>query len=149
MPQHLYANEFVSELNIFSCHIKPNGLIRWSSLKRLNIRISPLGEDALKKMLMGSPSLEYLEFCTCFWQSWLDIVSESLRKLVINKGFTMGRVVRSSRKMGRVPVFVLEMEIVAPKLESFEIVGNFKRLKCRMKYMAALVKAKLLISNCG
>ncbi|KAL4651045.1 hypothetical protein ACB092_01G130300 [Castanea dentata] len=128
LPQHLYANEFVSELDIFSCYIMPNGLIRWSSLKRLNIRSSPLGDDALKKMLMGSPSLEYLEFSTCFRPSRLDI----------NKGFTMGRMVRSSRKIIHVPVFVLEMEIVAPKLESFEIVGNFKRLKCRMKYMEAL-----------
>lgn len=98
MSQHLYANDFVSELDIFSCYIKPNGLIRWSLLKRLNIRTLPLGEDALKKILMGSPSLESLEFSTCVWLSQLDIVSKSMRKLVINKGISRGAL-KPSREM--------------------------------------------------
>ena len=37
----------------------------------------------------------------------------------------------------------LELEIVAPKIHSLEILGNFEKIKCRIKDVSALVEAKL------
>ncbi|KAM3701764.1 hypothetical protein ACJW31_05G199800 [Castanea mollissima] len=99
LPEDLYANEFVSEFEFCFCKIFPTGVVNWSSLKRLCIGYTALPEEAIAKVLMGSPKLEYLE--------------------------------------------LLELEIVAPKIESLEILGNFDRNKCRIKDVSALVEAKL------
>ena len=57
LPQHLYTNEFVSELFFCFCKIKPKGLVRWSSLTCLVIKLTTLCEDAIRKVLMGCPKL--------------------------------------------------------------------------------------------
>ena len=62
----------------------------------------------------------------------LDIVFESLRKLVIYNYFMVG---------SDDPVF--ELEIVAPKIESLETLGYFCTKKCRIKEASSLVEAKL------
>ena len=107
MPQYLYANEFVSELDLSFCKIKPIGLLHWTSLKRLCIRKSAVCEDVIRKVLMGSPRLEYLELNDCYEFNRLDIVSESLRKLVIDSCL-VGMLESEEHK--------LELEIVAPKI---------------------------------
>ncbi|XP_075667704.1 putative F-box protein At1g49610 [Castanea sativa] len=134
LPQHLYANEFVSEFNFSYCKIFPNGLLDWSSLKHLCIGQSALCEDVIREVLMGSPRLESLELHDCWEFKRLDIVSESLRKLVIDSYVInmLGGEVRE-----------LELEIVAPKIHSLEILGNFEKIKCRIKDVSALVEAKL------
>ncbi|XP_050290564.1 F-box protein At5g03100-like [Quercus robur] len=134
LPQHLYANEFISELNLSYCKIFPNGLLHWSSLKHLCIGQSPLHEDVIRKVLMGSPRLESLELHDCWEFNRLDIVSESLKKLVID-GYLMGMSKRYAP--------VLELEIVAPKIHSLEILGNFYYTTCRIKDVSALVEVKL------
>ncbi|XP_075666501.1 F-box/LRR-repeat protein 25-like isoform X2 [Castanea sativa] len=134
LPQHLYTNEFVSEFNFSYCKIFPNGLLHWSSLKHLCIGQSALCDDVIRKVLMGSPRLESLELHDCWDYKRLDIVSESLRKLVIDSYliYMLGGNVRE-----------LELEIVAPKIHSLEILGNFEMIKCRIKDVSALVEAKL------
>ena len=107
LPQYLYANEFVSELDLSFCKIKPIGLLHWTSLKRLCIRKSAVCEDVIRKVLMGSPRLEYLELNDCYEFNRLDIVSESLRKLVIDSCL-VGMLESEEHK--------LELEIVAPKI---------------------------------
>ena len=62
----------------------------------------------------------------------MDIVSESLRKLVIYNYFMVG---------SDDPVF--ELEIVAPKIESLETLGYFFTKKCRIREASSLVEAKL------
>ncbi|KAK4587879.1 hypothetical protein RGQ29_019040 [Quercus rubra] len=114
LPQHLYTNEFVSELFFCFCKIKPKGLVRWSSLTCLVIKLTTLCEDAIRKV------------------NRLDIVSESLRKLVIYNYFMVG---------SDDPVF--ELEIVAPKIESLETLGYFCTKKCRIKEASSLIEAKL------
>ncbi|XP_065618068.1 putative F-box protein At1g49610 [Quercus suber] len=134
LPQHLYANEFVSEFNFSFCKIFPTGLLRWSSLKRLSIGHSALCEDVIRKVLMGSPRLESLELHDCYGFHRLDIVSESLRKLVVDS-YLIDMLESEERQ--------LELEIVAPKIECLEILGCFRMKKCRIKDVSALVEAKL------
>nr|XP_023873449.1 putative F-box protein At1g49610 isoform X2 [Quercus suber]POE84600.1 putative f-box/lrr-repeat protein [Quercus suber] len=132
LPQHLYANEFVSKFNFSYCKIFPNGLLHWSSLKHLCIGQSALCDDVIREVLMGSPRLESLELHDCWEFHRLDIVSESLRKLVIDSYVIYMCNFRE-----------LELEIVAPKIHSLEILGNFEKIKCRIKDVSALVEAKL------
>ncbi|KAL4628827.1 hypothetical protein ACB092_05G266300 [Castanea dentata] len=129
LPQHLYANEFVSELDFRSCEIKPNGLVRWSSLKRLCLWNLDLHQDVLNKVLLGSPRLEFLELRNCDKLNRLDIVSESLKKLVMDS-YDQD--------------YPLELEIVAPKIESLEIIGDFYGMKkCQIKNASALVEVRV------
>ncbi|XP_050289057.1 F-box protein At5g03100-like isoform X3 [Quercus robur] len=134
LPQHLYANEFVSKFNFSYCKIFPNGLLHWSSLKHLCIGQSALCDDVIREVLMGSPRLESLELHDCWEFNRLDIVSESLRKLVIDS-YVIYMLEGNVRE--------LELEIVAPKIHSLEILGNFEKIKCRIKDVSALVEAKL------
>ena len=83
---------------------------------------------------MGSPRLESLELHDCWDFNRLDILSESLRKLVIDSYVI---------HMLKGKVRELELEIVAPKIHSLEILGNFEKIKCRIKDVSALVEAKL------
>ncbi|KAM3701760.1 hypothetical protein ACJW31_05G199600 [Castanea mollissima] len=83
---------------------------------------------------MGSPRLESLELYDCWDYKRLDIVSESLRKLVIDSYL----IYMLGGNVGE-----LELEIVAPKIHSLEILGNFEMIKCRIKDVSALVEAKL------
>ena len=132
LPQHLYANEFVSELDFHYCKIKPNGLIGWSSLKRLYFGYTSLPDDVIKKVLLGSPRLESLELHECYDFYRLDMVSESLKKLVIDSYY--GEVGWDEE---------LELEIVAPKIESLEIIGKIYNMKFQIKDVLALVEVNL------
>nr|XP_023919310.1 putative F-box protein At1g49610 [Quercus suber] len=136
LPQHLYTNAFVSELDFSFCNIKPIGVVHLSSLKRLCIGYTALCGDDIRKVVMGSPRLEYLELNNCCRLNRLDIVSESLKKLVINNHYMLTAA-------GKIDDPVFELEIVAPKIESLEILGTFCMKKCRIKDVSSLVKAKL------
>ena len=119
--QHLYADEFVSELDFYFCKIKPKGLVGWSSLKCLCIGYTALFEDVINEVLMGSPRLEFLKLQNFIDFNRFDILSESLRKLVIDS-----RYLKCHEP--------IELEIVAPKIESLEILGNFYgKKKCEIK----------------
>ena len=128
LPQHLYANKFVSEFNFSCCKILPKALPHWSSLKRLCIWNSALCEDVIRKVFMGSPRLESLELHQFWGFTRLDIVSESLRKLVIDR-YVQHLFESEERK--------LELEIVAPKIECLEILGGFYMKRCRIKDASA------------
>ncbi|KAL0012665.1 hypothetical protein SO802_007773 [Lithocarpus litseifolius] len=133
LPQHLYANEFVSELDFRACEIKPNGLVCWSSLKRLCLWNVALHKDVLNKVLLGSPRLEFLELRSCDKCNRLDIVSESLKKLVMDSYYEDSEWYHP-----------LELEIVAPKIESLEIIGDFYGMKkCQIKNASALVEVRV------
>nr|POE55213.1 hypothetical protein CFP56_02213 [Quercus suber] len=119
--QHLYADEFVSELDFHFCEIKPKGLVGWSSLKCLCIGYTALSEDVINKALMGSPRLEFLKLQNFIDFNRFDILSESLRKLVIDSCYSKCHE-------------LIELEIMAPKIESLEIQGNFYgKRKCEIK----------------
>lgn len=79
---------------------------------------------------MGCPKLKYLKLDNCCQVNRLDIMSASLRKLVIDNYFMGG---------SDDPVF--ELEIVAPKIESLQILGYFCMRKCRIKDVSSLVEA--------
>ena len=84
-------------------------------------------------MLLGSPKLESLELHECYDFYRLDIVSESLKKLVIDSYY--GEVGWDEE---------LELEIVAPKIESLEIIGKFYNMKkFQIKDVLALVEVNL------
>ncbi|XP_075666009.1 putative F-box protein At1g49610 [Castanea sativa] len=135
-PQHLYANEFVSKLNFGNCIIKPNGLIGWSSLKHLYFGYASLPDDVINKVLLGSPRLESLELHKCFHFNRLDIVSESLKKFVMFHSYYGDE--------GSDENELLELEIVAPKMEFLEIVGELYNVKkCRINDLSALVEVKV------
>nr|POE48473.1 hypothetical protein CFP56_67408 [Quercus suber] len=93
-----------------------------------------MSEDVINKVLMGSPRLEFLTLETCFRFSRLDILSESLRKLVIDTCISICDK-------------PLELEIVAPKIESLEILGNFKGSIYDFSETSAFSIVKLQISN--
>ena len=62
----------------------------------------------------------------------MDIVSESLRKLVIYNHFMVGS-----------DDLVFELEIVAPKIKSLETLWYFCTKKCWIKEASSLVEDKL------
>ena len=84
-------------------------------------------------MLLGSLRLESLELHECYDFYRLDIVSESLKKLVIDSYY--GEVGWDEE---------LKLEIVAPKIESLEIIGKFYNMKkFQIKDVLALVEVNL------
>ena len=83
-------------------------------------------------MLLGSLRLESLELHECYDFYRLDMVSESLKKLVIDSYY--GEVGWDEE---------LELEIVAPKIESLEIIGKFYNMKFQIKDVLALVEVNL------
>uniref|UniRef100_A0A7N2LEJ2 FBD domain-containing protein n=1 Tax=Quercus lobata TaxID=97700 RepID=A0A7N2LEJ2_QUELO len=90
LPQHLYADEFVSELDFHFCEIKPNGLVGRSSLKRLCIGIkdvSTLIEVKLNFELLVK--YESVEEDAC--KEHQDIVKELLQSLHHIKNLTVGK----------------------------------------------------------
>ncbi|XP_030963611.1 F-box protein At5g03100-like [Quercus lobata] len=136
VPQHLYANEFVSKLNFRNCIIKPNGLIGWSSLKHLYFGFTSLPGDVINKLLLGGPRLESLELHNCYHFNRLDIVSASLKKFVMLHSY-YGEEGWDENEL-------LDLKIDSPKMESLEIVGNLYNMKkCRIKDLSALVEVKV------
>ena len=83
-------------------------------------------------MLLGSLRLESLELHECYDFYRLDMVSESLKKLVIDSYY--GEVGWDEE---------LELEIVAPKIESLEIIGKIYNMKFQIKDVLALVEVNL------
>ena len=92
----------------------------WSSLYCLCIGYTALSEDVINEVLMGSPRLEFLKLQNFIDFNQFDISSESLRKLVIDSCYLKCHE-------------PIELEIVAPKIESLEILGNFYGKKCEVK----------------
>ena len=136
LPQHLYANEFVSKMDFGNCIIEPKGLIGWSSLKHLYFGFTSLTDDVINEVLLGSPRLESLELHNCYRFNRLDIVSASLKKFVMFHSYHGDEGWDENE--------LLELEIVAPKMESLEIVGTLYNMKkCRIKDLSALVEVKV------
>ncbi|XP_030513685.2 F-box protein At5g03100-like [Rhodamnia argentea] len=70
----------LTKLCLRGCGFSSGDCISWSSLKSLTIQ--NVSDDVLRKILMGSPVLEYLNLISC--QDVRRIHSRSLRELVID-----------------------------------------------------------------
>lgn len=122
------VEEFVLDFHESNGHYElPAELICSKSLKSLTLSFTSLSDDAIDKILSGSPVLENLELGNCRGFQKLKIGSMSLRKLVIN-GF-------------RDPL-LFPLEISSPNLVSLRICG-FMRTMILLGSLQSLVDCDL------
>uniref|UniRef100_A0A3Q7HJK8 F-box domain-containing protein n=1 Tax=Solanum lycopersicum TaxID=4081 RepID=A0A3Q7HJK8_SOLLC len=82
-PEFAYTNTVLRNLVLQNCELKPFGDVKWSNLVSLSIGDAEIKEDALEKILSGSPNLECLELDKVVGIRLLKISSVKLRKLIV------------------------------------------------------------------
>lgn len=102
LPRHLYRASSMTEMTLQLCDVAPKGVICWKSLKKLYIESTKMSEDAIPKILVGSPLLEVLALHRFYGFNRLDIDSTSLKRLTISDYSNFSET----------------LEILAPNLES-------------------------------
>ncbi|KAI6705735.1 hypothetical protein NL676_008697 [Syzygium grande] len=112
----------LTKLSLRGCHVSSSDTISWSSLKSLSIQ--NVSDDVLRKILMGSPVLEYLKLIGC--RGVKGIQSRSLRELVVDS-----TVVESP------------LEISTPRLLSLRVKVDFFYEIMRINEAPSLVEAEL------
>ncbi|VFQ60286.1 unnamed protein product [Cuscuta campestris] len=127
LPQSLYSYSSLTNLSLSSCQVAPKGGIGWESLRSLSMDGVKLDEDTIAKLFLGCPRLEFLNFRNFLGKSRLDIRSDSLRELVIEKV--------------DLPMSTT-LEISAPKLQCLHIAGMWLE-QVRLTDVPSLQKAKL------
>ncbi|KNA24890.1 hypothetical protein SOVF_011510 [Spinacia oleracea] len=133
LPQHLYANtNSIVNIQFDCCHVSPRCTVSWSCMMNLYIHNTFISEDAIKKILMGSPRLTNVEFGDCKGFSAIDTCySSSLRTLGVN-GFSKG-----GPDMLNI--------YVSNHLETLILTGNFLFTKCRLMNTSSSLKKVELI----
>ncbi|VFQ60285.1 unnamed protein product [Cuscuta campestris] len=127
LPQSLYSYSSLTNVSLSCCRVEPKGGISWESLKSLSMDGVTLDENTIAKLFLGCPCLEFLKFQSCDGFTRLDVRSDSLRELVIERNY---------HEMST------PLEISSPKLQHLHIVG-IRLEQVRLTDVSSLVKAKL------
>ncbi|XP_010696641.1 putative F-box/LRR-repeat protein At3g28410 [Beta vulgaris subsp. vulgaris] len=147
LPRFLFRNEILTSLSVtyagFTVIKEMN--INWKSLKSLSMKhIKNLDDDMLGKILIGCPILELLELNSCTGIKKLDVVSQSLKELVLHEcTYVFGR-----NQHGEI------LRVSAPSLQVLVISGSNRYDKCILENFSSLVEAQsvkcwpFLFSNC-
>lgn len=132
LPLNFYTNPFLCELSLNGCLITlDKGIsVNWNSLVQLHLRDMSFGVGVIRDVLKGTPKLHTVKLLSS--TGVCNIIYEALNTLIVIEHM----------------IALQELEIVAPKLESFHIEGivNFVG-KIQIKDVSTLVKARLIVSN--
>ncbi|XP_057772059.1 putative F-box protein At1g49610 [Salvia miltiorrhiza] len=113
-PQRLYSCSSITKLSLSTCKLIIEGNVQWNQLKSLTINgIESWSEDAMNRLVCGSPQLEELNLIFGKILQNLNIRSSSLKNLKISDD---DGVLFSTDIKG-------DLTIWAPNLASLEISG--------------------------
>ncbi|XP_065858733.1 F-box/LRR-repeat protein At5g02910-like [Euphorbia lathyris] len=127
LQQFFFNNSSLVKMKICACKFMPNGEVNWESLKSLQIDHSELGNQAIEKVLSGSPLLECLELRYCGFQGALVVASEHLKTILL-KEFDKN-----------CPI----LEISCPNLESLKMWGNVGSTCLKLRNLPSSLHATL------
>ncbi|XP_065872173.1 FBD-associated F-box protein At2g26860-like [Euphorbia lathyris] len=82
LPNFLYNNVSLINLELFNCCLTTNWEVNWSCLKTLKLECSSLHISAVENAVSGSPLLEWLELTSCDVVDGVVIASKSLKSLI-------------------------------------------------------------------
>ncbi|XP_010696639.1 probable F-box protein At1g60180 [Beta vulgaris subsp. vulgaris] len=141
LPRFLFKNEILTSLSLsrvgFNNVVKEMH-IHWKSLKSLSMtHITDLDDDMLAKILVGCPILEFLELKSCRGIKKVDIVSKSLKELVIYD------CVYSNNRNQRGKI----LRVSAPSLRVLVISGSNRFNKCTFENLSSLVEATMFFES--
>ncbi|KAF3451563.1 hypothetical protein FNV43_RR07658 [Rhamnella rubrinervis] len=136
LPQNLFSCPSLMSLFVSHLNIVPKGVVNWKYLYRLSVGYTILSEDAIGKVLSGSPLLELLDLYRCGGLDRLDLTcSTSLKTLVIKDYWNWEEYGGENEENNW-------LEVVAPNLKAFQVSGRFSK-KCRLVNASSLVSANL------
>ncbi|OMO65101.1 hypothetical protein COLO4_31579 [Corchorus olitorius] len=136
IPQDLYAHSSLTELTTNFCDYAPKAEVSWTSLKELYIGSAALTEDALQRILAGTPLLEHLELDECWGTSSIQVSSTSaLKELVITEWLDPRCLTEDTLNLNT-------LEISIPSVKSLELLGAWQT-KCLLLDASSLVEAHL------
>ncbi|GKV41277.1 hypothetical protein SLEP1_g48830 [Rubroshorea leprosula] len=155
IPQFVFNSSSLTKLSTTECYYAPNGQVCWTSLRVLTIEHAELFNDALQKILAGSPMLKYLKLYACSVITSINISSSSvLEYLEVHRCGHITRIDASSNS--RLEKLVLKemrndeyeehndvIEILCPNLKSVEISGYWFQKICRLLNVSSLIDACL------
>ncbi|PKI41641.1 hypothetical protein CRG98_037948 [Punica granatum] len=132
LPLLVHSCSSIVKLELYSLIIGPIGSISWPLLKSLTINcpVSWLSDDDIRKILIGSPKLEFLKLRSCKFINDIEVKSSSVRELVID-GFT------SAKDCMHPP-----LEIYTPKLRVLRILGHVL-MDVRLTNVSSVVEAEI------
>ncbi|KAL6990971.1 hypothetical protein U1Q18_009091 [Sarracenia purpurea var. burkii] len=143
LPQHLYTNSSFRELSFSWCRVMPKAAVNWKSLNKLSIGFVKLSDDAIQKILVGSPVLEILELYHFCGVNRLHGINASVKKLILREVWNLDRGEACDFDRRNEDLMNLELEILMPNLQSLEILGGFELRYCRLVDATSLVEATL------
>ncbi|XP_060179748.1 F-box/LRR-repeat protein 25-like isoform X2 [Lycium barbarum] len=128
-PQFAFRNASLRNLVLRHLELNPSGSVNWSSLVSLSIGHLNLTESVIEKVLSGCPNLERLKLHH-FWGIYrLEISSTKLRKLIIKDYYNL--------------YDDLWLEILAPFIQTLELLGQCSDVRVSRKTVPSLVTAVL------
>ncbi|XVE87938.1 hypothetical protein DITRI_Ditri19aG0028700 [Diplodiscus trichospermus] len=129
LPQFLYMYSSLKDLTLRQCVVSPESHVSWPCLKVLSINYSRLDNEAIEKILAGSPNLLKLKLHNC--EGINRISSRSLEVLV------MDGIYEPYEKNEPVT------EISCPNLQSLDLLGFMYRRTYRLMHVLSMSKANL------
>ncbi|XP_057772039.1 putative F-box protein At1g49610 [Salvia miltiorrhiza] len=116
VPPRLFSCSSIRELSLAACNVRFGGNVRWDKLEFLKIEGVRLSDGLVGRVVSGSPRLEVLILRVVESHDDLNIQSESLRRLTVEKYYRGD------------PAKHTMLTIWAPNLESLEILGVVYRM---------------------
>lgn len=132
LPQRLFTNPSFKALCFCLCSVVPKGVVAWNSLTKLSISYVELSDAVIRKILAGSPVLEFLEIYCFYGFDCMRVSHSALKELILREIWDF-----ESYRVGS------ELEISAPNLQSLQILGCLGRTTCRLLDVLSLVDATL------
>ncbi|GKV41275.1 hypothetical protein SLEP1_g48829 [Rubroshorea leprosula] len=150
IPQFAFNSSSLTKLSTRLCDYAPKGQVCWTSLRVLTIEYGELSNDAIQRILSGSPMLEHMKLHCCWGITSINIGSSSvLEYLEVSNCWPISRIVISPHC--RMEKLVLKeqipeigesnsvMEILCPTLKSLEISGNWNCTEFRLFNVSSLI----------
>ncbi|XP_048132437.1 F-box/LRR-repeat protein At5g02910-like [Rhodamnia argentea] len=127
LPHFLFRCTTLVSFHVICCCFPMTGAVNWSSLKILRIEFADIDDDAMMRLLSGSPVLESLELKFCQGFKHIRVESRALKELVIDSHGTRSLI----------------LEIWAPYLLKLPLVGNSVGAGFKVHEVSSLVEADL------
>ncbi|XP_016444914.1 F-box protein At5g03100-like [Nicotiana tabacum] len=126
-PQFAYKNTSLRNLDLRGCNLSPPGSVNWSRLVSLSLGDLELTDGIMGEVLSGCPNLECLELDSVSGIHRLEISSVKLRELSIRE-------------------YLNELEILAPYIQTLQILGICPDINLQQRNAASLVTAVLYLT---
>ncbi|XP_006357011.2 putative F-box protein At1g49610 isoform X1 [Solanum tuberosum] len=126
-PSYAFKNSLLKDLELRNCQLNPRATVDWTNLSSLKIGYIDLTDDAMEKILSGSPNLKSLELDNFSGLQRLEINSVKLTQLMIESYYNDNDEIW--------------LEIVAPHLQHLEVLELCSEIRIGQRNVPSLVTA--------